>query len=185
MTGFPPISVIARDLGMTGKNGRYGPSWRESKSQRSVTVDDRIGCWYDHGAQEGGGIVALVEKVLNCDRRQAVDWLRQRYGLAKPDPGMRQRREQARSEGENLVKFINRLRETVFEIRNSILTDWHVAEWAARGPDRAGDLPASEWRRLRQRLKLADGIDDYLRHVEQLSAVELIALRNRLVEADA
>jgi hypothetical protein len=98
---------------------------------------------------------------------------------------MRQRREQARSEGENLVKFINRLRETVFEIRNSILTDWHVAEWAARGPDRAGDLPASEWRRLRQRLKLADGIDDYLRHVEQLSAVELIALRNRLVEADA
>jgi hypothetical protein len=95
---------------------------------------------------------------------------------------MRQRREQARSESENLLGFVNRLRECVFQVRNSILKDWHLAEWAARGPDRAGDLLASEWRHLRERLKLADQLDDYMRHVEKLPAPELIALRDRLVE---
>ena len=183
MAGLPPITVIARDLGAPGlKDGRCAAWYRGGKNPRSLKLDDAKGCWYDFGQQQGDGIIRLVEVALGVDRREAVEWLRRQYQLGKPDSGMRQRREQARSEGENLLAFVNRMRERVFEIRNSILTDWHLAQWAARGPDRAGDLPASEWRRLRRRLKLADGIDEYMRHVEQLPAAELIALRNRLIE---
>lgn len=186
MTGLPPISAVARDLGAPEiKDDRCAAWYRGGSNSRSVKFDDAEGVGYDFGTGKGFGYIGLVQMVQGCDRREAVAWLRRQYGLAKPDPAMRQRREQARSESADLTAFVNRLRETVFEIRNSILTDWHVAEWAARGPDRAGDLPASEWRRLRQRRKLADQLDDYMAHVEQLPAAELIALRNRLIEVQA
>jgi hypothetical protein len=180
VTGLPPISVIAADLGMKGDKGRYGPSWRESKSQRSVTVDDRIGCWYDHGAGEGGGIVALVGKALGCDRRQAFDWLKQRYGLGKPDPAMLSQRQAVQSTAASLAEWRWGLTQYLRAIRNGGWTDWLEAERMYKGPERIGDLPASTWQALRQRLKLADGIDSYTGRLQGMSAAELIELRDRL-----
>jgi hypothetical protein len=49
-----------------------------------------------------------------------------------------------------------------------------------KGPERIGDLPASTWQALRQRLKLADGIDSYTGRLQGMSAAELIELRDRL-----
>lgn len=186
MTGLPPISVVARDLGAPEIKDDCCAGWyRAGKNPRSVKFNDAKGVGYDFGIGKGFGYIGLVEMVQGCGRREAVAWLRRQYGLVKLDPTIHQRRGQARRDLADLLAFVNRLRETVFEIRNEILSEWHLAEWAARGPARAGDLPASEWRRLRKRLELADQIDDYVAHVEQLPAGELIALRDRLVEVQA
>jgi hypothetical protein len=58
-----------------------------------------------------------------------------------------------------------------------------MAERFYRGPRRIGELPASEWRRLRERLKIADGIDAYVERLGLLSTAELLALRHRLEAA--
>jgi hypothetical protein len=187
VTGLPPISTVARDLGAPEiKDGRCAAWFRGGSNARSVKFDDVQGVGIDFGTGKGFGCVGLAQMVQGCGPREAGAWLRRQYGLAKPDAAMRQRREQARTAAADLDAFVNRLRETVFaEIRNPILAEWHKAERFYRGPRRIGDLPASEWRRLRERLKLADGIDQFMRHVEQLPAAELRALRDRLIEVPA
>ncbi|MCA8930221.1 MAG: hypothetical protein KDC18_19355, partial [Alphaproteobacteria bacterium] len=42
--------------------------------------------WYDHSAQRGGDCIDLVQYVLGLDFQEAVQWLRDQYGIAKPPP---------------------------------------------------------------------------------------------------
>ncbi len=181
MTGLRPISTIARDLGAPEiKDGRCAAWYRGGSNPRSLKLDDDKGAWYDFGKQRGGGIIDLVMLALGCDRRGAVDWLRQRYGLAKPDAAMRSRREAIRPAALSLAEWRWGLVQGLRAVRNCAWDAWNEAETLYRGLERVGDLPATEWRRLRQRLKLADGIDRYINHLQSLSTPDLLALRQRL-----
>src|SRR5437764_9472655 len=58
-----------------GKELRYG-------SHGSLSVDLEAGTWFDHEAKAGGGVLDLVRRQLRCDRSAALDWLREKAGLA-------------------------------------------------------------------------------------------------------
>jgi hypothetical protein len=42
----------------------------------SMSVDIEAGCFYDHEAEVGGGVVDLVRHKRQCDHPSAITWLR-------------------------------------------------------------------------------------------------------------
>ncbi len=41
----------------------------------NVSLSDQKGCWHDFVTGEGGGVLDLVQKVRDCDRKGALRWL--------------------------------------------------------------------------------------------------------------
>ena len=73
-------------LGGGPLRGRRGKAfWRDGDSY-SVSVDPAKSTWYDHRDAHGGGSLALVEAVLGCDRRTALQWLEANCGLDPTRP---------------------------------------------------------------------------------------------------
>lgn len=56
------------------KNGRARAFWRGS-TDLNISVDVERGIWHDFTTGEGGGVLALVQTVLECDKRAAVEWM--------------------------------------------------------------------------------------------------------------
>ena len=56
------------------RHGRGTAFWRHGAGW-NVAYDDERGLWFDHAAGGGGGVLALVETALQCDRRGALAWL--------------------------------------------------------------------------------------------------------------
>jgi hypothetical protein len=55
----------------------------------NVAIDCERGVWHDHAHGEGGGILALVQTALGCDKPGAVAWLEQNGFIAARDPHVR------------------------------------------------------------------------------------------------
>ncbi len=180
MTGVPSISVVAAELGLMVKNGRGPASWRGGKNHRSVTYDDVKGCWFDHGKQRGGGIVDLVCVALDCDRQQAFDWLRERYGL-KSDRAMRSRRQAVRSTALSLAEWRWKLAQGLKAVAIFIERDCRaIARWTDTQTDFSDDPRWELYARERERLSIAEGIDAYARRLRDLPAHDVLSLRQRL-----
>ena len=62
---------------------RYG-------SHGSLAIDLKHGRWYDHEAQVGGGVLALVARNIGCGNGEAVEWLREQ-GFEVPGDTPRRR----------------------------------------------------------------------------------------------
>lgn len=56
------------------RHGRIPAWWRESQDL-NVSIDIHRGVFYDHVQNRGGGVLALVETVLSCDRGSALAFL--------------------------------------------------------------------------------------------------------------
>ena len=88
----PPIDwvkiaeSVARDL--LGDPNRHLSDKRQLRwgSKGSISLDLRTGGWFDHERGEGGGVLALVERELCCDRAGAMEWLRQQGYVEGLDP---------------------------------------------------------------------------------------------------
>lgn len=181
MMGLPPISSIARDLGAPAiKDDRCAAWYRGGNNPRSLKLDDAKACVYDFGKQEGGGILWLVSKALSGDRHESVEWLRTQYGTSRPNSAQRQQRYQVDATAESLAAWRWRVIQFLRAVRNASYEAWNEAQTRYRGDKRVEDLPASDWRMLRRRLKHADGIDSYIKHLADLPAAELLALRDRV-----
>lgn len=181
MIGFPPISSIARDLGAPDiKDDRCAAWYRGGNNPRSLKLDDDKACAYDFGKQEGGGIVWLVAKALDRDRRQAFDWLRERYDL-KQDPAMRSRRQAVRSTAISLAewrwKFAQGLRAVAIFIERDCRA---IARWTDTQTDFSEDPRWELFSHERERLTIAEGIDAYARRLLDLPARDVLKLRQRL-----
>ena len=66
---------------------------------------EKRGLWFDHSSGEGGDLIDLVRREMDCSFPDAVRWLRQRLGIeagspAQPDPGKKARREAASRKAE-------------------------------------------------------------------------------------
>jgi len=55
--------------------------WRDGENA-SVAIDDAKGVWFDHVANEGGGIVDLVVRIKGGSPRDAMQWLSEHTGHA-------------------------------------------------------------------------------------------------------
>jgi len=76
---------------LRGKRGRA--FWRDGDGL-NVSLNTDKNTWYDFRDARGGGMLALVEHVLNCERATALDWLQKHCGLddLKLTPGQRRNR---------------------------------------------------------------------------------------------
>ena len=73
------IRNVWDSLGLGPLRGNRGrASWRDGAGY-NVALDS--GRWFDHARGEGGGVLALVEIVLGCDRHGALDWLKANFGI--------------------------------------------------------------------------------------------------------
>lgn len=63
------------------QRGRGRAFWRGGDGF-NVEIYPRTGTWRDHRAGEGGGILRLIELALGCDRRVALAWLADNFGIA-------------------------------------------------------------------------------------------------------
>lgn len=62
------------------RHGR-GQAWWRDGDGHNVAVDEPRGVWHDHARGEGGGILDLIQRVLDSDRRVAVQWLADHLGV--------------------------------------------------------------------------------------------------------
>lgn len=69
------ISHVWAELGGQDlRRGRGRAFWRNGDGF-NVSVDVVRGIWYDFATGKGGGVLALVETVLECGRPDALLWL--------------------------------------------------------------------------------------------------------------
>lgn len=64
------------------KRGRAPAWWRDGDNPQAVSLNEEKGCWHDFREHSGGGVLALVKTVLNCDQATALRWL-EGQGLIK------------------------------------------------------------------------------------------------------
>jgi len=173
--------VIAALGGPEVIKGRCRAWYRDGKSSTSLSIDDERGVWFDHGTARGGGVVRLVEVALDVNRQHAFDWLRKRYGIAKPDPAMRTRRQAVRSTANELANWRWRLTQGLRAVAIFIDRDCRaIARWTDGQTD-FGDDPRWElFSRERERLAIAEGLDVYVRRLLELPAKDVLRLRRRL-----
>ncbi len=82
-------SITAAWLALGGdeptKFGRARAFYRDGNNQRSVSIHEAKGCWYDHRDNIGGGILDLIQHVMHCSRGAALRWLSDLTGVAFDD----------------------------------------------------------------------------------------------------
>ena len=67
-------------LGGTHENGRGMAFYRNGDNKTTVALDDAKGTWYDHRDCIGGGVIDLIQHVLQCGRGAAIEWLAEQVG---------------------------------------------------------------------------------------------------------
>jgi hypothetical protein len=71
---------------------RGGDGW-------NVALDPENRRWFDHARGNGGGVLALVQTALNCDRRSALAWLEGEGLIESKRLTNEERREHAQKRG--------------------------------------------------------------------------------------
>jgi hypothetical protein len=81
----PIVDAVLALGGVPPKRGRIKAFWRTKADGFNVRINVDKNSWYDFVANEGGGVLRLVEVALGCDRRSALRWLQDHLGLDAPD----------------------------------------------------------------------------------------------------
>ena len=67
------------------KRGRARAFYRAGNNQQAVSLNDSKGAWFDHRDNTGGGILDLIQRVLGCNRAEAMRWLSSFTGIPFED----------------------------------------------------------------------------------------------------
>lgn len=83
------LHAVAHRLGISewpGKTGAFRSPLRPDKNE-SFSIFEKDGelFWKDHATGEGGDSVLLIQHVLQCDPKKAIEWLAEAAGI-KEDP---------------------------------------------------------------------------------------------------
>lgn len=87
------ILAVWKALGGAELRGGRGKAFWRSGAGYNVSLDVRRGVWKDHVTGAGGGILDLIAVALGVDRRAALVWARQTFGLVMPNHSESERRE--------------------------------------------------------------------------------------------
>ena len=68
IAGDVALALLGEPSSATGRELRF-------RRRGSLSVDLQRGCWFDHEAGTGGGVLDLVMHEQNCDRAGALAWL--------------------------------------------------------------------------------------------------------------
>ena len=164
--------------------------WRDGDSP-NVSIDANRNVWFDHRDGVGGGVLDLIQVVLDCDRKGAVQWLASHQGVELDDNPMTpseqreyaERRRWAEVEAEKLTQWHEDYLAGLRSKRNAL---WDRGrEATALGyrlmTEGAHDshLWAVVWRHCVDDLK-GDQIDAEIERVRAMTPHQVIALRESL-----
>lgn len=71
----PILAVWDRLGGGEIRRGRARAFWRRGDNPTAVAIDPDKGCFFDHVAGVGGGVLALVRVARGCSQAEALSWL--------------------------------------------------------------------------------------------------------------
>lgn len=83
-------------LGGAPLRGKRGKAFWRGGDGYSIALDTAKSIWFDHRDARGGGVLALIETALGCDRRAALHWLEGEGFIETRTLTHEQRREHAR-----------------------------------------------------------------------------------------
>ena len=185
------ISDVWQALG--GGPLRYGRgvAWWRGDDGPNVALDDARDVWFDHARGQGGGVLDLIQSVLGCNRREALQWLADHQGVALDDrPWTRSERQQyaqRRAKAQVVARGLAEWRRSVLRElraeRNRLFMSENIIAAAARtllthegGGDDDEEAWAQIWRCALDDLK-AESIDRKIQPIENASPAELVAMR--------
>lgn len=84
---LPSLPEIWTALGGPRIQGRRAKAFWRNGDGLNISLNLDKGVWYDWAEGIGGGPIALVERVNNCDRKEAILWIKRTFGLDHLDPG--------------------------------------------------------------------------------------------------
>lgn len=120
---------------LRGSRGRA--FWRNGDGY-NIAIDPTKGTWFDHASGTGGGILALVETAIGGDRRAALDWLAQNFGIVSGNsytPAERaefsRRRQAARAVAERLIQRRDETFNQIRDAKRRKLEEYHRINGAA------------------------------------------------------
>jgi len=118
--------------------GNYGRAFWRNGDGYNVRLYPDTGTWRDFVAGTGGGILALVETATGGDRRAALEWLAQNFGIATGgtySPAERRefarRREAARAVAERLIERRDEAFNQIRDAKRRKLEEYHRINGAA------------------------------------------------------
>ena len=172
-------------------HGRGKACWWDGDGD-NISLDGSNRVWYDHAHGKGGGVLALIETALDCDRRGALRWLADHLGVELDGQRPLTREEKRayairRAEAERKARKLtawrrNRLRD-LRDDRNPLYTSENAVSAVARvllkhaGPD-----DEAAWSLIWQHAfdnEKADAIQAKIKRIEATSPVELYAEMKR------
>lgn len=69
------VALTGTDPRQSGEDRYRGAAtWRDGENP-NVTLNDARGTWYDHGTNQGGGVLDLIVRVHGGSRQDALRWL--------------------------------------------------------------------------------------------------------------
>jgi putative DNA primase/helicase len=84
------IGPVAREL--LGDPTEESPDELRFGTRGSMCIDLKKGTFFDHEADEGGGVIDLVMTRRNIDKDDAIQWLRDRGHVSKPNKRVKRER---------------------------------------------------------------------------------------------
>lgn len=149
-----PILQVWYALGGGELRGNRGQAFWRCGDGYSVSLKAERGTWYDFRDGRGGGVLALVQTVLHCDRPVALAWLETNCGLdGRVALSPEQRRDYARA-----MEVVPALAERLTDFARGleIISDQRLALAQALGMDPEG-IP--HWHSQAYLLKRASAAD--------------------------
>ncbi len=180
------IIEVTKALGYSVRGNRIRAVWRNGKGL-TVSLNRTKGVFCDHKTGKGGNVFQLVMLILGCGFPDSLKWLADFYGIELRHPSRQEvrtaqaRRTRAQNAAVELAGWRWNLTQDLRGLRNTIWSGCRrVDRWAAQQQQFSDDLRWSAVAEVPDRLRLADDIDSYVGHIQQLSAAGLIGLRERL-----
>jgi hypothetical protein len=145
------------------RRGRGQAFWRDGDGF-NVSVSDQKGCWYDFVTGDGGGVLALVQRVRGGTRAEALRWIAEFAGvpLGQPVPSQTRiehaRRLQERGQLDCELPKARHWRRAALAMSEELLKVLKMAIF-----DQAADVSLveeiQETERLLSRLRRVDGAE--------------------------
>lgn len=165
------------------RNNRAPAFWRDGDGN-NVALDPAGGRWFDHAAGSGGGVLDLVQTAKGCDRREALAWMAENFGIAIGSTRTAaERREFARrTEAARLIatRLIERRDEAFNAIRDAKrikLEDYHRVNGVAHNAEDIELLAKAE--ELWVELEALDAEGDELLGATDAAKLELMLSERR------
>ena len=185
------ITEVWTGLGGGPLRHNRGSAWWRNSTSRSVSLLPDKNCWCDHKAGEGGGgVLALIQHALACDKAAALEWLADFHGVSLDNRPLsidqrrvwRRKRSSAKARGAELIQWREALLREIRQRRDRIWEGVLAAERFGRQfvnePGR-DDLWDFCFACLAEEPE-GERLDRWVGRIEAMGPVELVALRQSM-----